>query len=461
MTSVLLFVPGLMGSELLDDEGTVWPGSLFKGIVGFDEVRFNRLLNLELKVGGIIERVGYIIDIYAQWMAAFSSLSRSGQLLFSRTTQPPTLYVAPYDWRIDLRGSAKTHLAPVIRRIDEDWKGKAEIHIMAHSLGGLLTRYYLQGGEFDNEPGFAAVRTFSTFGSPHNGAPVALAGALGLHAASFLSVDQSMRLANDPRYPALYQTFPPFDMPIIWKRMPGGYLEALTLADRQFATQKLKLNAQNLDAALAFREAIDLVKRPLPKAIRAFLMIGTRFDTITHFSWNGMTIDKQETREAGDGTVSIQGAFLPGVQIQFTGEAHMDLISSEDARQALQGLFDADGLLAAPALAGEERVVISIRDRVVNAQGPVQVRIHAEGDLAAFKGKLVWERATRQESKEELTEADFAQVGMTAVVPIQYAGPTAEMLMLRLFAPMMTGMYRLVLKRETGPDSFSETFIVR
>jgi hypothetical protein len=91
MTSVLLFVPGLMGSELLDDQGTVWPGSLFKGIVGFDEARFKRLLNPALKVGGIIEKVGYIVDIYAQWIKAFSSLSRSGQLLFSRTAQPPTL----------------------------------------------------------------------------------------------------------------------------------------------------------------------------------------------------------------------------------------------------------------------------------------------------------------------------------------------------------------------------------
>jgi hypothetical protein len=399
MTSVLLFVPGLMGSELLDDQGTVWPGSLFKGTVGFDEARFKRLLNPALKVGGIIEKVGYIVDIYAQWIKAFSSLSRSGQLLFSRTAQPPTLYVAPYDWRLDLRGSAKTHLAPVVRRINEEWKGKAEIHIIAHSLGGLFTRYYVQSGEFDNEPGFASIRTFATFGTPHNGAPVALAGALGLHAASFLSLDQSMRLANDPRYPALYQTFPLFDAPIIWKRMPGGHLEALTLADRRYDAQKVNFNTQNLDAALAFRKAIDLIKRPLPTTIRAFLMIGTRFDTITHFSWNGTSIDKQETRDAGDGTVSIQGAFLPGFQIQFTGEAHMDLVSSEDARQALQGLFDAHGLLAAPALAGEERVVISIRDRVVNAESPVHVRIHAEGDLAAFKGKLVWERATRRKRR--------------------------------------------------------------
>jgi hypothetical protein len=405
--------------------------------------------------------VGFIIDIYAQWLAAFSALNRSGKILFSASADPPTLYVAPYDWRLDLAVSAESRLAPVIRRIDQDWKRKADIHIMAHSLGGLLTRYYLQSGKFNGQPGFGAIRTFATFGTPHNGAPVALAGALGLHAASFLSLDQSMRLANDERYPALYQTFPLFDAPIIWKRMAGGHLDVLTLADRDFATKKLKLNAKNLDAAVAFRDAIDLAKRPLPRTIRTFLMVGTRFDTITHFFWNGSSADKVETRDAGDGTVSIQGAFLPGMQLQFTGEAHTDLISSQDARQALQGLFDAHGLLAAPPVPGEERLVLSVRDRAVDADGPMHVRVHAEGEIAAFEGDLVWERATRKEGQAELTEADFSPLGMTALVPIRYAGPTAETLMLRLTAPTMTGIYRLALKRKSGPDSRSEVFVVR
>src|SRR5262245_15710195 len=187
MTKILLFVPGLLGSELLDDEGTVWPGSLFNGIVGFDEPRFRRLLNPNLRVGGIIEKVGYVVDIYAQWLKAFARLrnKKDGQPLFSKAAK--TLYTAPYDWRIDLTKSAEEQLATKINQINSDWNGKAEIHIVAHSLGGLLTRYYLQGGKFTNEPGFAAIRSLTTFGTPHNGAPVALAGALGLHAADFLS----------------------------------------------------------------------------------------------------------------------------------------------------------------------------------------------------------------------------------------------------------------------------------
>lgn len=190
-------------------------------------------------------------------------------------------------------------------------------------------------------------------------------------------------------------------------------------------------------------------------------MVGTRFDTITHFFWNGTSVDKVETRDAGDGTVSIQGAFLPGLQLQFTGEAHVDLIAADEARQSLQALFDAHGLLAAPPVPGEERLVLSVRDRVVDADGPVHLRIHAEGEVSAFQGELVWERATLKEGQAELTDADFAPITMLARTPIRYAGPTAEAMMLRLTAPNMTGIYRLVLKSESRPESRSEAFVVR
>ena len=199
MTKVLLFVPGLMGSELIDAKGTVWPGSLWNGIVGFDEERFQRLLDPNLAIGNVIRKAGYVVDIYDQWLKAFSKLRQNGRQIFDEASDPPTLYTAPYDWRIDLAISAEKCLASLVEKINADWKGKAAIHVVAHSLGGLLSRYYLQCGKFDGNDGFSAIRSFTTFGTPHNGAPVALGGALGLHAASFMSLDQSKQLANDDR----------------------------------------------------------------------------------------------------------------------------------------------------------------------------------------------------------------------------------------------------------------------
>jgi len=457
MTKVLLFVPGLLGSELSDGEGMVWPGSLLNGIVGFDEERFLRLLQPNLVVGEVIGKVGYVVDIYAQWLKAFSRLRdrKTRQAMFS--ARDNTLYTAPYDWRIDLTKSAEERLAPRIRQIHTDWNGKAEIHIVAHSMGGLVTRYYLQSGKFANEPGFAAIRSLTTFGTPHNGAPVALAGALGLHAADFLSADQSKRLANDDRYLALYQTFPLQHEPIIWKREVEGGLEPISLSDRAFAVNELKLNAATLDLAKAFRDAIDFATKPIPAHIRTFLMIGSRFSTITHFVWNGGIVDKIETESAGDGTVSLQGAFLPGQQIQFTDKSHVSLIAAEEARFAFQELFGADGLLAAE----DERFDITVQDVVVPVQAPFEVLIQSSSPATTLQGELSWERAVQSPGKAELDESDFKPFAPPPAKPIRYSGPPMGVTVLRLTAPAMTGIYRLVLKVAGQPDSKSMPFMVR
>ena len=455
MTNVLLFVPGLLGSELSDDEGKVWPGSLWNGIVGFSEERFQRLLKPNLKVGGIVERAAGVIDIYAQWIWALTHLRRAGNLLFSRTSNPPTLYTAPYDWRLEVADAVRVSFAPVLRQIHQDWGANAQIHIIAHSFGGLLARYYLQSGNFNGEPAFSNIRTFATFGTPHNGAPVALAGALGLHATSFMSINQSKRLANDPRYPALYQLFPVFDAPVVWKRMSGGYLQPISLSDRQFATQSLNLIDANLDKAMTFRQAIDLNSRPLPQGLRTFLLVGTRFDTITHFFWDGNAPQKVETRDAGDGTVSIQGAFLPGFQMQFSGQSHVDLVAAPEARLLLQGLFDATGILA------PGKLMLTVRDRSVVADGIVHLRIHADGNVSTFAGELAWERAVLPPGQTELTDANFAAAVAPAPRAVRYSGPDAEALMLQLAAPSTTGIFRLILRVQGESDVKSEAFVVR
>jgi phospholipase A1 len=455
MTNVLLFVPGLLGSELSDEQGKVWPGSLWNGIVGFSDERFERLLSPNLKVGGIIERAAGLIDIYAQWIRAFTRLQRQGNYLFSTTRNPPTLYSVPYDWRLDVADSVGVSFAPVLHRIYGDWGNDAEIHVIAHSFGGLLARFYLQSGMFNHEKAFGKICTLTTFGTPHNGAPVALAAALGLHATDFMNVDQSKRLANDPRYPALYQLFPDFEAPVIWKRMGGGYLQPISLSDRQFAIQKLGLVNTNMDKAIALREAIDLKSRPLPNGLRTFLLIGTGFDTITHLLWDGNAPLKVETRNGGDGTVSIQGAYLQGFQTQFSGQSHVDLVAAPEARLSLQGLFDATGILA------PGRLMLTVRDRSIIADATVHLRIHSDGDVSAFAGELIWERALIPPGQTEPTDVDFSAAVSPAPRALRFSGPDVEALMLRLKAPSTTGVYRIMLRIEGQDDVKSQSFVVR
>ena len=136
MLDVLIFVPGLLGSELFDDRGKVWPGSLIGGVFGFDDEHFQRLLAPNLKVGGLVEMVGGLVDIYRQWLQAFRALSRHGKQLFSDSANPPSLYIVPYDWRLGLEDFTANRLAPVINKARSDWGPDVRIHLVAHSLGG-------------------------------------------------------------------------------------------------------------------------------------------------------------------------------------------------------------------------------------------------------------------------------------------------------------------------------------
>jgi lecithin:cholesterol acyltransferase len=455
LQDILVFVPGLLGSELYDSQGKVWPGSLIGGVFGFDDDHFRRLLAPNLTVGGLVETVGGLVDIYRRWLRAFRALTRHNKQLFSDSCNPPSLYTVPFDWRLALEDSAADQLAPVIRKARSDWGENVHIHLVAHSLGGLLSRYYLQSGRFTADPGFSSIKTFITFGTPHNGAPVALAGAVGLHKTSFMSIEQSKQLANDARYPALYQTFPLFNAPLIWKSMPRGRLEPITLADTQFVIETLHLNQKNLDRALAFRRSLEAA--PIPTEIRCFLLIGSRFETITHFFWTGSEIQKEETPDGGDGTVSIEGAYLGGSQVQFTGESHIELIDSNVARATFQQLFDANGL-AAPEVG---RLTLSLRDLTVDLSSEVHVRIKAEGGFAHLSGQLVWERAVIPRDKKRSTaEPKFRRLASLPRVPIDYSGPIADAVALRLQAPSRAGVYRLRLVKDARSETVSAAFVV-
>src|SRR6478609_5009180 len=114
LRDVLVFVPGLLGSELYDSQGKVWPGSLIGGVFGFDDEHFQRLLAPSLRVGGLVETVGGIVDIYRRWLRAFRALTRHNRQLFSDSSNPPSLYTVPFDWRLALEDSAADQLAPVI-----------------------------------------------------------------------------------------------------------------------------------------------------------------------------------------------------------------------------------------------------------------------------------------------------------------------------------------------------------
>jgi pimeloyl-ACP methyl ester carboxylesterase len=94
-----------------------------------------------------------------------------------------TLIPLAYDWRLDIRTSAATLHA---RLSQPDLAGK-RIAIVAHSMGGLVTRCAL---EKIGIPESLRLELVALVASPHLGAPVALQNLLGLRPEKFLSASQ-------------------------------------------------------------------------------------------------------------------------------------------------------------------------------------------------------------------------------------------------------------------------------
>jgi hypothetical protein len=303
----------------------------------------------------------------------------------------------------------------------------------------------LQSGAFDKRPGFKHVRTCTTFGTPHNGAAIGLAGAVGKHKTNFLSIEQSMRLANDPRYPALYQLFPGVNEPVIWERTAKGRLAPHTLGDEAFVLKSLKLSPANYNAYLEFRTAID--NKPYPEGVRRFVLMGTRFATMTHFFWDDQGLTPVESKDGGDGTVSIQGAYVPDVQCRLTGQAHVSLIRADEARQTFQELMGARGMLA-----GAQQVEISTRDVVVGTKEDIHLVILAEDGLNNISGEIVIEGAPLPaRDAPPPTIADFKPLAR-APQPFSYAGPSIASATLTLPGIPAPGFYRVVVKSAAGAN---------
>jgi len=74
------------------------------------------------------------------------------------------IFPVPYDWRMDLDDAAKNYLEPWIVEA-KGLAGTEKVNIIAHSMGGLVTRAYIQSSDYDYN-----IDKFAMVGTPNSGA---------------------------------------------------------------------------------------------------------------------------------------------------------------------------------------------------------------------------------------------------------------------------------------------------
>lgn len=256
LKDLIIVIPGIMGSVLEDANGkSLWdPGfGMAQKLLGKKKwvenmkisvpddpgdssflagVRPTRLVESKTIVPGI-HKIGGYTELHGELAKTFNLYEGDQQDPLAKVDgRPPNYFRFSYDWRRDNRASA-LQLKTLVEAALAPWQlyrndANAKVIIVAHSMGGLVARWYLEGDDADGEPheGWRNVRQLISFGTPYRGA---------LNAVEFLVegfrklfVDFSDALAT---YRAVYQLLPRYEAILDTRTQPHEWHRIADLAN--------------------------------------------------------------------------------------------------------------------------------------------------------------------------------------------------------------------------------------
>jgi hypothetical protein len=226
MGDMVVILPGIMGSVLQKDGKDLWAisgSAIWDGLLdreGFakrlqlqqddplaadlgDGVKATRLFEDAMIVPGFMK-----IDGYTQTAQMITQNFEvvEGDIYNDAWDKPANFYRFPYDWRRDNRANARILKENLDRRL-HCWRSRsgnpqAKLILMAHSMGGLVSRYYLEvlGGWRD-------AKALFTFGTPYRGALVAVDSLSNDYKKKFLDLRSAMRSMT-----SIYQLLPIYEV---------------------------------------------------------------------------------------------------------------------------------------------------------------------------------------------------------------------------------------------------------
>ena len=218
MSDVIVLLPGIMGSELARGDKTLWG---FKaGTIGSALFSRGATISKELMLhddpsdpdvnADGITATRLMPDLHL--MPGIWKIDGYGKVAFAirrdfAVTNGVNFFEFAYDWRRDNRVNAKR-----LARAAHGWLAgyrartnpKAKLILVAHSMGGLVSRYFLEVLD-----GWKDTRALITFGTPHRGSLNAVDGlANGVSKGPFGFLDLS---ALTRSFTSMYQLLPTYE----------------------------------------------------------------------------------------------------------------------------------------------------------------------------------------------------------------------------------------------------------
>ncbi len=309
----VVFVPGLMGSELWADGERVWPN--VRNIFTQPEILALPETKYQLKPGGIVNEVVIVPNLIKQ-----EQYNRLGDFLVGSLgyERDVNLFEFGYDWRQDVRDSAR-RLAEQI----EAWKIPPPFVILAHSLGSLVTRYYVErlGGK-------NVVERVVFMGGPHYGVPRAVANLiLKVDLLPFGLLGDRLRKVL-VTFPSLYQILPIYDCVFDQNGDPIRVLK-----DETWLPEEMR---PHLQQAYQFRKEVGSGLSVPSLSIFGYGIKTTNRVTIHRGASGEWQKVDLVVEESGDQTIPDASTILEGSEIHPVQQYHGSLFVDNDVKMRLK-----------------------------------------------------------------------------------------------------------------------------
>lgn len=336
----LVFIPGIMGSELRRqaDGKRVWPPSLIDIITKSANV--DELLEPDLEVTQPISSVAGFYSVYRSLLRDLNTCGYTVDGLERR------LIAFAYDWRQSNELTAQL----LSERLEQE-SNLEEIVFLGHSMGGLIARFCLESGRFNEQPWFTKVSQLITLGTPHKGAPSALKQVSGLGANLGLSAANVQKLASDSRYPSAYQLVPPSGTSMLLGSANRHKLPTIVEPFAAAIIDQYSLNQTNVESANRFWSALNVADKPT--SVNYFSFVGSSHKTLYRLDWDGRTLLQRESRDSGDGTVPTVSCLDASIPHSFSQKKHVSIFSDRNVRTQLYKMLGAEADVKPHSAKGE------------------------------------------------------------------------------------------------------------
>lgn len=415
----IVFLPGILGSELFLEGEKVWPPTPLETQFGYD--RIDKLIDSRAQHGEPIGNVA-CFRVYKPLIDDLKDIASGNAGAPKRS-----FHSFGYDWRVDIRDIASNIAARLDALPRESTSG---IHIVAHSMGCLVSRVVLESGFYEDRSWFKAIRSLTAIAGPHLGAPVALKRALGLEGVLGLTPTDIKAVGADHRYPAFYQLLPAPGMASLWDARRDAMLLA-DLYDEEVA-KGLGLDLVNLKKALELHGI--LAKGNRPAHVQYCYLAGSGAETALRVEISGKRPTVRTGKAAGDGTVPLWSAIDPRIVNHIAPGPHNSIFRTEQIRQIVYRSLGA----RLPALpfqkGGKPLLSIFSADTVYAPSAHVELLVIPKQPFVSLRGELVVEFSEAVNGDEFIPFANY---------PVTYDGVEVEQLSVRLAPLRKAGFYRV------------------